>query len=66
MLHNSQNLFTLEDFYDLNSEKKGEKERRFQEKIRFFKVKKPTIYDLRVFLFSAPPPAWYLDIFSPK
>ena len=23
MLHNSQNLFTLEDFYDLNSEKKG-------------------------------------------
>ena len=25
MLHNSQNLFTLEDFYDLNSEKKGEK-----------------------------------------
>ena len=43
MLHNLQNLFTLEDFYDLNSEKKGEKERRFQEKIRFFKVKKPTI-----------------------
>lgn len=25
MLHNSQNLFTLEDFYDLNSEKKGGK-----------------------------------------
>ena len=50
MLHNSQNLFTLEDFYDLNSEKKGEKEEEvFQEKIRFFKVKKPTIYDLRTF-----------------
>ena len=56
MLHNSQNLFTLEDFYDLNSERKGEKEEEvFQEKIRFFKVKKPTIYDLRVFLFFAPP-----------
>ena len=52
MLHNSQNLFTLEDFYDLNSERKGEKEEEvFQEKIRFFKVKKPTIYDLRVFYF---------------
>ena len=51
MLHNSQNLFTLEDFYDLNSEKKGGKE---EEKIRFFKVKKPTNYDLR-FYFSGPP-----------
>ena len=36
MLHNSQNLFTLEDFYDLNSEKKGKKEEEVQEKIRFF------------------------------
>ena len=42
MLHNSQNLFTLEDFYDLNSEKKEEKRRGgfCRRKSGFFKVKK--------------------------